>query len=104
MSPSIDELVDQMPPADQFRMLMKLADRVLTAGAGKGPIIPLSLGDKAPVGFLLRCPLMPETGPYTDADRAEDARRLADRHNTVTADELISLIDFGPDDPEPAKP
>jgi hypothetical protein len=98
MSASIDELVDQLTPADQFRMLMKLADRVLAARGGKGPIIPLSLGDQATIGFLLRIPPMPDTGPYTDADRAEDARRLANLDDTVELDELIASLDFGSDD------
>src|SRR5687768_12131793 len=102
MSASIDELVDQMPPADQFRLLSKLADRVLASNAGDR-LIRLATDDYTPVGFLLRCPPMPDTGPYTDADRAEDARRLADRDNTVSVDELISLIDFGRDDPERAR-
>jgi hypothetical protein len=97
MSASIDELVDQMPPADQFRMLMKLADRVLAAQTRPGPI-PLSMGDRPPVAFLFRCPPIPDQGPYTDADRAEDARRLATLDNTVELDELIASLDFGSDD------
>src|SRR4051794_26063203 len=97
MSASIDELVDQMPPADQFRLLSKLADRVL-ASHGGGRMIRLAKDDPPPVGFLFRCPPMPDTGPYTDADRAEDARRLATLDDTVELDELIALLDFGSDD------
>ena len=97
MSASIDELVDQLPPADQFRLLSKLAARVLASNAGDR-LIRLAEDDYTPVGFLLRCPPMPDTGPYTDADRAEDARRLATLDDTVTLDELIASLDFGSDD------
>src|SRR5262245_49205898 len=102
MNPRIDELVDQMAAADRMKMLAKLAKKVMT-DQGENGLDSLTLGDEPPFLFLVRCPPIPNRGPYTDADRAEDARRLANRDDSVTVDELMVMLDFRADRSSPAR-
>jgi hypothetical protein len=94
MSASIDDLVDQIPPGDQFQVMMKLARRILDQRGDKGPV-PLALDNELPIGYLFRVPPMPESDLTPDEQAAEDARRMATLDDEVTLDEMLELLDFG---------
>jgi hypothetical protein len=94
MSASIDELVDRIPPADQFEALMKLAHRILDRQGKDGPV-PLATDNNLPIGYLFRVPPMPESDLTPEEQAAEDARRMATLDDAVTLDEMLELLDFG---------
>jgi hypothetical protein len=93
MSPTIDEFVDQLAPADQFQVMMKLANRVL-AQRGRNAVVPLSIENELPIGYLFRVPPMPESDLSPEEQAAEDARRLQNLDDALTAEEMLELLDF----------
>jgi hypothetical protein len=77
---------------DQGQVFAALA-RQLIAGRNGEATIPLADADGAFVGYLFGAKRStPQPRPRTPEERAEDERRLNNRHDAVSAEEIMALI------------
>ena len=94
MTQNIAELVRQVPPSDRYQLLLEVARSVLDEHPDSTPVV-ISDGKAPPMGYLFRVPPMPESELTPEEEAEEDARRMATLDNSVTAEEMLALLDFG---------